>query len=210
MINPGEVHTGNAATERGWVYRTLYPSVAKLQRAARAVCQTRLVAPYFPQAVVYDVELAARIRRYHLRSERGSGLALEEAFVELTALLVARYTGVPPTPREPGQEPRAVRLTRDYLKANLQTELTLTELGTLTGLSPYALLRAFRRLTGLTPHEYGLVRRIDAAKKRLKRGEKVAAVAADLGFYDQSHFGRHFRRVVGVTPGVYAKGAILS
>ena len=88
--------------------------------------------------------------------------------------------------------------------------MTLAELAALTDLSPYALLRAFRRHTGLTPHAYRVQRRVEAAKKRLATGEPIATVAADTGFFDQSHLGKHFKRVVGVTPRVFVKGAISS
>jgi len=208
LLNPGEVHTGHAVAEGGWCYRTLYPRVGVLRCAVERVFGAERTF-YFPQAVVYSPDLAARVRRYHLLSERGPALARGEAFLGLVAHL-AHYADVPPSPRKVGQEPRVVRQVRAFLEAHLETEVTLADLGALTSLSPYALLRTFRRQTGLTPREYQLVRRVEAAKGRLARGEAVAAVAVETGFYDQSHLGRHFKRIVGVTPKVFARGAIAS
>ncbi len=209
LVNPGEVHTGYADTKGGWRYRTLYPSVETVARAAQSFSGDAH-APHFPQVVVYDPHLAALVRRYHRRSEFEGALAVEEAFLELLACAVTRYADGRFSAVRDLREPEAVRQVRDVLEAHPQDDVTLGELGALTGLSPYALLRAFRRHTGLTPHSYRIQRRVEVAKARLLRGEAVAVVAADTGFYDQSHLGRHFKRIVGVTPRVFAKGAILS
>ena len=61
--------------------------------------------------------------------------------------------------------------------------------------------RLFRRRTGLSPHQYVLGRRVQRAKELLRAGRLTPAeVAGAVGFYDQSHLTRHFRRAVGVTP----------
>lgn len=209
LVNPGEVHTGYADAAGGWLYRTLYPSVEVIVRAAQSFSGDAR-APYFSQVVVYDPHLAALVRCYHRRSEFESALAVEEALLELTAYAVTRYADGRFSAVREGREPEAVQQVRGFLEAHPQDDVTLGELGVLTGLSPYALLRAFRRHTGLTPHGYRVQRRVEVAKARLLKGEAVAVVATDTGFYDQSHFGKHFKRIVGVTPRVFAKGAISS
>ncbi|MDQ3461350.1 MAG: helix-turn-helix transcriptional regulator [Deinococcota bacterium] len=78
------------------------------------------------------------------------------------------------------------------------------------GLSPYHLLRVFRLELGLSPHSYQIQRRIGIAKTLLAQGERIAQVAACTGFTDQSHLGRHFKRLVGVTPGQFAQSATSS
>ncbi len=205
FINPGEVHTGNAATEQGWRYRPLYPSVERLRRGAEEIFSAA-AEPYFADAVVYDPDLAARVRRYHLVSELGGDLAREEAFLELITCAVARYANGPFRPRRVAHEPAAVKRVRDYLEAHVCANATLAELAHLTGLSPYAVMRAFRQQTGLTPHGYQVQRRVEAAKRRLRAGESIAAVATETGFFDQSHLGKHFKRIVGVTPHTFLRG----
>ncbi len=73
------------------------------------------------------------------------------------------------------------------------------------GMSPHALVRAFRAATGLTPHAYQLNLRINAARTLLRAGHAPAVVAQDLGFYDQSHFQNAFRQRVAATPGNYRR-----
>ncbi|OBZ93308.1 hypothetical protein ADU59_22960 [Pararhizobium polonicum] len=66
--------------------------------------------------------------------------------------------------------------------------------------------RQFTRKTGIPPSGYRLVSRLNEARLRLRGDISIADLAADLGFSDQSHFGRHFRRVFGISPDAYRKG----
>lgn len=211
FINPGEVHTGRAGAEQGWLDRPFYPSIQKLKSV---VGETGVVEPpCFTEALVYDPELAAWARHYHYLSEWGSELALEEAFLELITCAVTRYADSSFRSGNVAKESGAVQQIREYLEANTSTSITLTELAHLTGLSPHAVMRAFRRQTGLTPHGFQMQRRVEAAKRRLRAGESITAVATETGFFDQSHLTKHFKRIVGVTPQTFVKSsapAILS
>ncbi len=66
-------------------------------------------------------------------------------------------------------------------------------------------MRAFSRAFGLPPHRYVIGRRVDAARRRLLAGEPPAAVATAVGFCDQAHLTRHFRRVLGTSPARYPR-----
>jgi AraC family transcriptional regulator len=72
-------------------------------------------------------------------------------------------------------------------------------------LSVYHFARQFKRATGLPPHQYVIMRRVERAKQLLQGGTdlSLAEVAAGAGFSDQSQFSHHFKRLVGVTPRQY-------
>jgi AraC family transcriptional regulator len=111
------------------------------------------------------------------------------------------------TDRQPVRKPRGLSARRlkavlGYIRENLHAALTLRELAEIAHLSPYHFARRFKDSTGLPPHRYVIARRIERAKELL-RGEddlSLAQVAARVGFWDQGHFTRHFKRLVGVTP----------
>jgi AraC-like DNA-binding protein len=94
-----------------------------------------------------------------------------------------------------------LRLAKEYLEQDVGGGISLSELAELTGLSRSRLARGFRASTGLAPYNWALHARIEKAKERLKNQEyNVAETALTLGFADQSHFTKAFRRIVGTTP----------
>jgi AraC family transcriptional regulator len=87
-----------------------------------------------------------------------------------------------------------------YIHAHLDQDLSLTELAAIAQFSPNYFAIQFKQSTGLAPHQYILCQRIATAKTLLLNGHEIAEVAHLLGFAHQSHFTRHFKRLVGVTP----------
>jgi AraC family transcriptional regulator len=89
-----------------------------------------------------------------------------------------------------------------YIEGHLDAGPTLEQLAAVVRLSPYHFAKQFKRATGLPPHQYVIARRVERAKQLLQGGDfTLAEVAARAGFSDQSQFCRHFKRLVGVTPG---------
>jgi AraC-like DNA-binding protein len=101
--------------------------------------------------------------------------------------------------------PRAVRLARAFLHDALADKITLDDLATHAGLDKFHLVRAFRADVGLPPYEYLTHVRVWKAKELLQRGALVAEAAQAVGFYDESQLHRHFRRIVGMTPGRFSR-----
>ncbi|MCY1475523.1 Helix-turn-helix domain protein [compost metagenome] len=76
----------------------------------------------------------------------------------------------------------------------------------LSGITREGYTRMFTRKYGISPYALWLTCRLNAARRLLRLGYEVAEVAADMGFYDQSHLGRHFRKSFGISPGKYRRG----
>ena len=93
----------------------------------------------------------------------------------------------------------------EYVEEHLDGCPTLGQLATVVRLSPYHFARQFKRATGLPPHQYVILRRVERARQLLQAGTglSLAEVAAHAGFSDQSQFSRHFKRLVGVTSGQF-------
>lgn len=115
-----------------------------------------------------------------------------------------------PGPTAPGPVPMSAAAHRDRLQPvvdRLRSEVSaipsLAELATLVKMGRYQLIRAFRTVTGLTPHAWLLNHRVNRAREELWAGRGLADIAYQLGFADQSHFQRTFKAHTGVTPGLY-------
>jgi len=86
----------------------------------------------------------------------------------------------------------------------------IAEIATVAGMSREGFTRRYAREFGMPPHARRLIIRLNDARAMLRGGESLAGVAAELGFADQSHFGRHFRAAFGAAPGAYRVGATQS
>ncbi|EPH42194.1 AraC family transcriptional regulator [Streptomyces aurantiacus] len=204
VLAPGEPHTGRPGPGGGYAYRAMYPSVDLFADGARTL-------PHFREAVVDDPQLAAALRAAHTGLSTGrdplTALAAEARLTELFTTLARRHADVRPRrdgDRAPVPGAAAVaRAVRDRLADNVLSPPTLTELATELGLSRYQLLRAFRTTTGMPPYAWLAQHRVTRARGLLEGGLRPAAVAGLVGFADQAHLTRWFRRVVGVTPAAY-------
>lgn len=99
---------------------------------------------------------------------------------------------------------RVVKAVEEFVAENLAASLSLADLAAVAHLSEYHFARLFRQTTGRTPHQFVIARRVERARQLLGDGRlSLAQVAAEVGFADQSHLTRHFRRLVGVTPGQF-------
>jgi AraC-like DNA-binding protein len=208
LLDPDIVHTGQAGTPAGWSYRVLYPQVSVVTDVA-AELGWPPGTPRFPQTVLYDPATAALVRSAHRAAEDGDDLASSTLLrTALAGLLRAHAAGGPDAggrPRPPRRAPVAVGAVRDLLHERLADPPTLAELAATTELSQFALLRAFRAEMGLPPHAYLNQLRIRRARLLLDDGVPAANVAAEVGFADQAHLTRHFKRVVGVPPAAYQR-----
>jgi AraC-like DNA-binding protein len=206
LLDPDVVHTGQAGTPKGWTYRVLYPQVSVITDVA-AELGWPAGTPRFPQTVLDDPTTAALVRSAHQAAEYADNLASATLLrIALAGLLRGHAAGGPAArPRPARRAPAAVGATRDVLHERLADPPTLAELAAMTELSQFALLRAFRAETGLPPHAYLNQQRVRRARTLLDSGLSAADVAAQVGFADQAHLTRHFKRVVGVPPAAYQR-----
>jgi AraC family transcriptional regulator len=159
----------------------------------------------------------------HLRAAMGAvdaeltagaagGRLAAESLANVLAVHLIRHVLAPPRPERArdGALPRGrLRAVIEYIEEYLDAGLTLEQLAAAAHLSVYHFARQFKVATGLPPHQYVILRRVERAKQLLQqdRDLSLAEVAAHAGFSDQSQFSRHFKRIVGVTPGQFRMSA---
>ena len=121
--------------------------------------------------------------------------------------LLENYCTTLPNLRErvAGQLPRyKLQKVIDYINAYLDRDLSLKELSSLVQMSPHYFSQLFKGSTGTTPHQYVIRCRIERAKELISQNKlSLVQIATKVGFADQSHLHRHFKKLVGITPKVF-------
>jgi AraC-like DNA-binding protein len=207
MAVPGEAHTGHAASDSGWKYRMFYLESGLLEQAVSEVAGRPKGLPFFRQGVIQDARLAKQIHHLHTMLEEPQILLLEQESLLLWTLtqLVLRHADDRPVLRSIGHEQQSVKRVREFIEAFYDQNISINQLSHISNLSPFHLVRVFRRKLGIPPHAYLIQTRVMRTKSLLDQSWPIAHVAIETGFVDQSHLTRHFKRILGITPGQYSK-----
>jgi AraC-like DNA-binding protein len=205
LIEPGEVHDGQARDKAGFTYLMLYLDPSWLARSCTRAADGAFAhhRAGFRSTLNEEPRLAAAIRRafwrLHLPESRR---ARDEALDALAAALNSHF-GASGVSKVGEGATRAARRAHELLREGMEQDLGLDELARRCGADRFQLSRAFRAAYGLPPHAWLVQLRLTAARRRLASGEAPADVAAAVGFADQSHLGRWFRRAFGLSPAAY-------
>ncbi|KAA1423864.1 AraC family transcriptional regulator [Mumia zhuanghuii] len=156
------------------------------------------------QPTVARPDVGAAVRHVHGALVGGDAFEAESELVRIHDLLREHLHG--PTPPAATDAPLARRL-RELLDAAVADGVTLEEASRVLGAHPSHLVRSFSRAYGMPPHRYLTSRRVDLARRLVLDGLAVADAAVAAGFHDQAHLTRHFRAVLGATPGAFARSA---
>ena len=202
LMNPEEPHTGHAV-EGLLQYKMLYVSEDAVRRILdlRDLPGCSDISPNDPGLIVSDTlqQLA-----HALNGRDGTGrLGIEETLHELLAAVFTRHGGG--KPHSAGRETASVTRAAEMIDAHVDTcptaELSISDIAAEVELSPNYLIQSFTKSRGIPPRKYLILRKICRAKKLIAKGDSPLETALAMGFYDQAHFIRHFRKVTGVTPG---------
>lgn len=205
LINPEELHTGEAAVADGFSYRALYPTKNLMQTITQEFAGSPSGLPVFNDGVKSDPQLHRWIQRIHHHSEDGDSLATEDQMRQFLVELVRRYGADRYQLHTYQTAHQATATCRDYIEANFADAISLDDLSQLVHISPFHLARLFRKHVGIPPHKYLENVRIRHAEQLLQSDHSIADVAYLTGFSSQSHLTRSFKRVIGTTPGEYLK-----
>jgi AraC-like DNA-binding protein len=201
VVHPGEAHAVNVVGKAN-SFRTMHVDASRLFDAQEKI-RGRRQLPMFTFDIS-DTATVSRFLRAHWMMERGEPSAAENALTTFLDGLVKHHADGrcwqgAASARTP------LRRARGFIEQNLTSDITLESLATAAGISKFHLARQFTLAYGLPPHAYQLRARIAQARELLAKGVAVKQVSVELGFADQSHFGRYFRRVTALTPAEYQR-----
>jgi AraC-like DNA-binding protein len=205
-MRPGDIHHGGAGCEDGWHQRMLYIPEAGINALLEDITGRAPAGTLdFGAAFHARPDLARRFADLHtVLHASGAQLSVDVALDTLLGTLLREIAPQQSIPRQ--QEQGRIVDAIDYLDSHAEDDVSLDDLCEVTGLRRRQTIEAFRRATGLPPHAWHLQRKVQLVKHLLREGLSPATAAAQAGFADQSHMGRHFRAIVGITPAAYVRG----
>lgn len=192
-IDAALVHACNPSSEP-WSYRMVFVEAPYLN----ALCQSSQTLS-FSHAYQSSPKLQSLFNAlFTSLVEDETAFVIESQLIDLCGGLWRKHE-----PTAQVIELTGLRRVKNLLHEQAQQEFNLQELSELAGLTPYQLVRHFKKAYGLPPHAFQLDRRIQQAKPLLRQGAHLSDVAQTLGFADQAHFQRHFKRRLALTPKTY-------
>ncbi|PVZ72222.1 AraC family transcriptional regulator [Pelagibaculum spongiae] len=218
LLNPDVVHDGAAQSSDGYSLHVIRLEPQTLQSLMEDLTD-KFQLQYLPDTIIDDPKLYRQLLQLHHYSQKPSSsqhpsqqaepLAWQACWLETMASLFQQYSHLQPKTNfiknGRGLSLKQKSYLHDYLLADLSAKHKLEDLSALFGISSFQFLRRFQASCGMTPHAYLMSLRIDFSRRLLRQGGKPAAVAAAVGFYDQSHFVHAFRKANGMTPSAYCK-----
>ncbi|MBL0949568.1 MAG: AraC family transcriptional regulator [Pseudomonas sp.] len=205
FLEPGDIHDGHAPTPGGFTYSTLYLEPAWLEKALPGLFEQAPAdcLPGVPRTQPDDPGLLPCIANALQALRDGEPRMVRDATLDALLERISRSLHWRQRLSGNPQIASVALRARDYLHAHFHENIGLDELAQVCGVDRFRLSRAFKAAFGIAPHGYLIQLRLVRARRLLAIGTSPADVASDLGFADQSHLGRWFRRANGLTPGAY-------
>ena len=193
ILHPDEVHDGHCRDEAGFSYWAAYIPPTHVQTVLGGA-----ELPFVSNGVSTNPALIAAAFNMVLDC---AGVADPGAYEDALYDLAQAMNGASGRAAAVRIANRtAVMRAREFLDSAVVSGARLDELEQVADCDRWQLSRDFRALLGTSPYRYLQYRRVDLAKQLLREGAKLADAAHGAGFADQSHFGRTFRKAVGLTP----------
>lgn len=207
LFNPEEVHDGQSGGERALNYLMVYVHPEQVKPLfADALGHEHGANFRSHQTLIQDAPLRQAIVELArlVTSQTGSCIDQENALYRVVAR-TAQLGGVAQSSQVSTRPDTLLGLAKAYIHAHLDRDISLNDISEAAHLSKYHFLRLFRQHYGITPHQYVINCRINAARSSLDSGAPLTEVALRFGFADLSHFNRRFKRIYGMTPHQYQR-----
>ncbi len=202
-ISPTDVHSCNPKDGQ-WSYSMLFVDAIRMGEVQQEILQNYSV-DYMP--FLNDVERNVRSKQtfqvlWSALQEEESLLQVQANFYDfIEASLNKQPVEICDKAKQKSQPD--LKHIREKLLDDLSYTYQLDELAEGTEMGRYQLLRAFKNQFGLPPYAYLMDEKIKRAKVMLRSGQELSSIAQELGFSDQAHFQRQFKKKLAVTPKFY-------
>lgn len=201
-INPGEVHTGFSGCDLGWTYRMFYFDASLIKEIIEE--QAVYSIPNIINPSINDKNLFDNLLKLHISLEEEQfSLARDSFLIYSLTQLFSKHSSIKFKSDKSYKDCKVNNTIREYIIDNFKENISLEELSLLVKRDKYQIIRNFKKQYGVTPHQFLILLKIKKSKELLEKGFNITFTALECGFFDQSHFGKNFKSVYGLTPGVY-------
>lgn len=206
VFHPGQVHSASkiGIRSRSAVSKIMFVRPERMHAIASTLDCRPPALPRFNNVVIRDEAFIEEFCRVHdLALTNATTLEKETGLHAMLTRLILNFGSNQDALAEAKRRKAKARLVRDFVESNYIDNISLGQLAEVAHISQYHLNRVFANEVGMPPHAFQTQMRVQRAKHLLLNGMPVVEVALQTGFFDQSHFTRHFRRIVGVAPSHY-------
>lgn len=201
-VNPGEIHDGAPIDGKARAWAMLYLDPDRIREIALDLSDGRSSDLELAEPVRTDPAAASLLHGLFRSLSKGEEC---EPASETLMLLMDRLAVRGAEPDRGSSIPLGIRQAQQAIDDDPTARHSLEDLALVADIGRFRLIRAFAAQTGMTPHAYATQRRLQLARRLLRRGLSPAQASAEAGFADQSHMTRLFSRSYGMTPGAYAR-----
>ena len=199
-MNPYEIHCGESLSSGGWKQLVvLFDSFSSSRFAEENELRKNILE--FSDSVREDKQFRLMMQNICTGISHAScELEKENLFELMMASIFSAEKAMKPVrsfSNQPGMSKAA-----DMMKDAPDKKHSLEELAKSAGMSKFHFLRSFKEATGMTPHAYLNIARVEKARRLLLTTEKsIAETAVECGFSDQAHLSRAYKKIYGAPPG---------
>lgn len=207
LLEPGEMHDGESIRQDGFTYRMLYIDPEWLEQSLSGLFEQVPVGyiPGFDTTLSQDPQLAQAISDAFEMLHYGEIRMVKQSAIDTLLATLTRHVAWRANTQQSGLNLTLAERAREYIHAHMYENIGLDDLSVVLDTDRFTLTRAFKQRFGQPPHTYLVQLKLTHARLLLAKGMLPIDVSTIVGFADQSHMGRWFRKAYRLTPSHYRK-----
>jgi len=195
--NPQELHSGSSTS---WDCHSLYPTIELMSNLYYQIYNEKKV-PIFNTHIIDDIILYEKLIKVFQANILNEELIIKETYIiDALSYLIKNHCQKDKDLSIYFDNKQLIKQSLEFINDSLDSSLSLEQLASNLNLSKYHFLRIFKKETGLTPHQYIINQRVEKAISLITKGHTILDAALEVGFNDQSHFNRNFKRFYDHSP----------